>query len=93
LHVWDTQQNNGILLYVLLADQKIELIADRAIAAVVADANWQDVCAQMTQAYRAGQYLDGTLQAIRAIHLQLRPHFPPQAGGNPNELPDRPLAL
>ena len=93
LHVWDTQHNNGVLLYVLLADQKIELIADRAVAALVPDANWQAVCAQLTTAYKAGQYLDGTLQAIASIHQQLRPHFPLQAGANPNELPDRPLAL
>lgn len=92
LHVWDTDQNNGLLLYVLLADRAVELIADRALTAVIGDAQWLALCAELTSAYRQGQYLEGTLKAIDAIHALLRPHFPPRES-NPNELPDRPLVL
>ena len=92
LHVWDTQQNNGLLLYVLLADQKVELIVDRAAAMVISEAEWQAVCRDLTAAYKADRHLNGTLQAIRTIHALLRPHFAPQVR-NPNELPDRPLVL
>ena len=92
LHVWDTQQNNGLLLYVLLADQKVELIVDRALASVIAESAWLAVCRDLTAAYKADRYLDGTLKAIDTIHALVGPHFPPQAR-DPNELPDRPLVL
>ena len=92
LRVWDTEANNGVMLYVLLADHAVELIADRAAARAVPAAQWQQVCAELTRAYRAGDYLPGTLAAIDRIHELLVPAFPPRAD-DADELPNRPTIL
>ena len=96
LRVWDTARNNGVLVYLMLADHAIELVADRGIAAHVPDRHWQDMVARMAGAFRDGCYEDGLTQALEEVSAVLVEHFPavdatgaPQA--NPNELPDAPL--
>lgn len=92
LGVWDTAENSGVLIYVQLVDRQVEILADRGIAARVAQAEWEAICRQMEAAFRLGNYREGALAAIRRTGELLAEHFP--AGeNNPNELPDRPLIL
>jgi uncharacterized membrane protein len=90
--VWDTEENSGILIYVLLADRRVEILADRGIAARVPQAEWDAICRGMEQAFRAGQWRQGALQAVARAGELLAIHFPAGAS-NPNELPDQPLML
>lgn len=91
LRVWDTAQNNGVLIYLLLAEHKIEIVADRGLSERVDEASWQTILAGMGEAFRAGRYEAGLLAAIDAVDGLLRQHFPLADGAvNSNELPDRP---
>jgi uncharacterized membrane protein len=89
LRVWDTEANNGVLIYLLLAEHAIEIVADRGLARHVPPAHWQAVVAGMREAFRAGQFEAGLMQAIDAVEALLLQHFPLADGErNPNELPD-----
>jgi uncharacterized membrane protein len=92
LHVWDTEHNSGVLIYVQLVDRRIEIVADRGISAKVAQPEWDAICRRMEEAFKAGRFEAGTLAAIAEITALLARHFPP-LGENPNELPDRPVVL
>ncbi len=92
LHVWDTAHNSGVLIYVQLADRRIEIVADRGISARVAQKTWDAICARMETEFKAGRFEEGALAAIGEITALLVQHFPPGAD-NPNELPDRPVIL
>jgi hypothetical protein len=92
LGVWDTAENSGVLIYVQLIDRRIEVVADRGIAAKVAQAEWNAICRAMEQAFKAGRFTDGSIEAIQAVTAILARHFP-AAGVNPNELPDKPAVL
>jgi uncharacterized membrane protein len=92
LGVWDTAENNGVLLYVLLAEHCIEIVADRGFAGRVAPAEWEGICRGMEAAFRAGRYEAGTLSALERISDLARAHFP-AAGEDRNELPDRTVLL
>ncbi len=85
--VWDTEQNNGVLLYVLLADRDIEILADRGIAQHVPNTEWQRVCEGVEEQFRQQQFILGIERAIEEVTLHLRKHFPPKAT-DVNELPD-----
>jgi len=92
LRVWDTELNTGVLVYLLLADRNVEVVADRGINARVSAGEWERVCALMEAAYREGRFEQGSLEGIRAIAELLIRHFPrPEV--NPNELPNRPVVL
>lgn len=92
LGVWDTEGNSGVLIYVQWVDRQVEILADRGIAAKVVQAEWDAICRGMEAAFKAGDYRDGALGAIRQAGNLLAGHFP--AGErNPNELPDCPLIL
>lgn len=93
LRVWDTEQNSGVLLYVLLAEHRIEIIADRGIAARVGAAEWEAICATMRNHYGRGEWRQGSLDGIAATHALLLKHFPGNDRANPDELPDRPVLL
>jgi uncharacterized membrane protein len=89
LRVWDTEFNNGVLIYLLLAEHAIEIVADRGLARHVSAEHWQQVLASMREAFRAQQFEAGLMQAIAAVETRLLQHFPLAAGErNPNELPD-----
>jgi uncharacterized membrane protein len=92
LRVWDTQHNNGVLIYLLLAERAIEIVADRGLTSRVAADEWQRIVEAMRDAFRDGRYEDGLTQAIDAVTSLLVLHFPLQPGDdNPNELPDEPV--
>ena len=93
LRVWNTEHNTGVLVYLLLADHAIEIVADRGIAARVSAAEWQAICDRMRERYARGQWREGSLQGIADAHALLARHFPGQGESNPDELPDRPVLL
>ena len=92
LGVWDTEENSGVLIYVQLVDRAIEIVADRGIARLVPQAEWDGICRAMEKGFREGNYLQGSLDAIASITQLLARHFPARAA-NPNELPDKPAVL
>ncbi len=94
LRVWDTEHNNGVLVYLLLAERAIEIVADRGLDRQVPQAEWQALIAPMRQAFQAGRFEDGLNQAIDALNAKLVQHFALAPGqANPNELPDRATLL
>jgi uncharacterized membrane protein len=93
LRVWDTEANTGVLAYILLADQAIEIVTDRAVAAKVGESEWTPICALMERDFRAGEYERGAIAGVEAIGELLARHFPADGGRNPAELPDRPVLL
>lgn len=92
LRVWDTEHNSGVLVYLLLADHDIEIVADRGIAARVAPAAWEAVAQTMEAAFRQGEFERGALAGIEQIGALLAAHFPPP-GHNPDELANRPAII
>jgi uncharacterized membrane protein len=92
LRVWDTEHNSGVLIYLLLADHKVEIVADRGIHARVGAAGWSAICRDMESRFRQGEFESGVLQGVAEITALLHQHFPAQAH-NPNELPDHPTVL
>lgn len=92
LRVWDTEENTGVLVYVMLADHKVEIVADRGVAARVSPAEWQSICRAMQEAFRAGRFEEGALEGVTAISRKLEEHFPAREA-NANELSDRPLMI
>lgn len=92
LRIWDTEHNNGVLIYLLLADHKVEIIADRGIDAHVGRAGWAEICREMETAFRRGEFEAGVINGIEAVSRELAKYFPPGAHGR-NELPDRPVVI
>jgi uncharacterized membrane protein len=98
LKVWDTELNNGVLIYVQLADRSVEIVADRGFAGWVSQSEWDAVCRLMEQHFRAGRFEAGSIAGVDAIGALLARHFPAsgaQAQGREsrNQLPDRPTLL
>ena len=92
LHVWDTEHNNGVLIYLLLADRDVEIVADRGIHAKLGNETWESVCREMEEAFRSGKFEQGVIDGIRSVGCHLASHFP-HTGEKSNELPDRPKLL
>ena len=92
LHVWDTEQNNGVLIYVLFADRAVEIVADRGFNGLVTAAEWAEVCRAMQAEFRQGRWEHGALAGVSALALLVARHFP-GSGRDGNELPDRPTLL
>ena len=92
LRVWDTEHNSGVLIYVQLVDRRIEIVADRGIAAKVEQTEWNAICRAMEKAFKEKRFAEGALQAIERMTVLLARHFPPR-GRHPNELPDKPVVL
>ena len=93
LRVWDTEHNNGALVYVLLAEHAIEIVADRGLMRHVDAAQWQAMVARMASAFREKRYEDGLTQALEETSAVLVSHFgrTDTSPSHPNELPDTPL--
>ncbi len=92
LRVWDTEHNNGVLIYLQLAEQAIEIVADRGVARQVSAQQWQLMTEHMANAFKNKQFEDGLTQAIGEVTSVLAEHFPLTKGtGNTNELPDEPV--
>ena len=92
LRVWDTADNSGVLLYLQLAERRVEIIADRGIAAKVPQADWDALCADFAEAMRHGAPDRAVMECLSRINALLTRHFP-AAADNPKELPDEPVIL
>jgi uncharacterized membrane protein len=90
--IWDTEDNCGVLIYVNLADRKVDIVADRGINRRIEPATWQAICNTMTAGFAQGRFQDAALNAIGQVNALLRQHFPAN-GSRSNELPDKPLML
>ena len=90
--LWDTENNNGVLIYLLLADRDVEIVADRQVHVKVGSHEWESICRTMETAFRQADFQRGVIDGIRAVTRHLDRHFP-ASGANPNELPDKPLLV
>ncbi|VTU16153.1 hypothetical protein H6CHR_00449 [Variovorax sp. PBL-H6] len=94
LRVWDTAENNGVLIYLLLAEHAIEIVADRGIDAHVSAEEWAAMARRMASAFREGRFEDGLTQALEEVSALLVAHFPLAEGApDRNELPDEPVLV
>lgn len=94
LRIWDTSANNGVLVYLLLADQRIEIVADRGLHGLVSDAQWRGVCQLLEERLRRGDTADAVIAAIQEVSGLLTAHFPHAPDtAHVDELPDRPVFL
>lgn len=92
LGVWDTEANNGVLIYVLVAERDVEIVADRGAAARVGPQEWEAVCREMEAHFREGRFQAGALAGVAAVSALLARHFPVSGErADANELGDRPL--
>lgn len=92
MRVWDTEENTGVLIYILFSEHQIEIIADRGIHRRVEEGYWQALCQEMENAFRTGHYREGTLRAIEDLTQTLKRYFPATLE-NTNELPNAPLVM
>lgn len=92
LRIWDTELNSGVLIYLLLADNKVEVMADRGINSRVNQKEWASICQDMESNFRMGDFEAGVLSGIAAITSLLKRHFPTE-DKNPNELSNHPIIL
>lgn len=92
LRVWDTQHNTGVLIYLLLADRAVEIVADRGIHAKVDSHEWSKVCREMEAAFGQSNFEGGVMSGVQAVTRHLKQHFPSD-GRDRNELPDKPVVL
>ena len=92
LRIWDTEHNTGVLIYLLLADRAVEIVADRGIHAKAGPRAWVAICHEMEAAFKAAKFESGAVSGIQAVTRQLVTHF--SAGvNNANELSDKPLVI
>lgn len=92
LRIWDTEHNNGVLIYLLLADRDVEIVADRGVHAKVGAGGWEAICRAMEADFRAGHFERGVIAGINAVTQHLARHFPKRGRGD-NELPDAPVVM
>jgi hypothetical protein len=92
LRIWDTESNNGLLIYLLLADRAVEIVADRGIHAKVGNDEWRRICREMEASLKQSDHQNAVIAGIQAVTLHLARHFPGD-GRSANELPDQPLII
>ena len=92
LRIWDTEHNNGVLIYLLLADRDVEIVADRGIHAKAGSREWENICRKMEMAFKQRSYEGGVVSGIQALTQQLLKHYP-AVDGRQNELSDKPVVL
>jgi uncharacterized membrane protein len=92
LRIWDTAHNNGVLIYLLLADRNVEIVADRGIDAKVGAAGWEKICRDMEGDFAQGRFEAGAVKGVEAVSRELAKYFPPN-GPHPNELADKPIVI
>ena len=88
--IWNTEENNGVLVYVLLAERKVEIVADRGVDRRVEAGTWQAIVDVMDAHFRAGRFEQGAIEGLQAVGTVLQRHFPADGAGR-NELADRPI--
>jgi uncharacterized membrane protein len=92
LRAWDTEENNGVLIYLLLADHDVEIVADRGIRAKVSAGEWEQICRRMEASFSKGDFEQGVLAGIADVSRLLARYYPARRGDR-NELPDKPAIL
>jgi len=92
LRVWDTERNCGVLIYLLLAEKRVEIVADRGIHRKVGAAAWEAICGAMQREFAAGRFEQGAVIGVQAVSDLIATHYPP-GGDNVDELPNRPLIV
>ncbi|MFN0300769.1 MAG: TPM domain-containing protein [Burkholderiales bacterium] len=92
LGVWDTEENSGVLIYVLLADRRVEIVADRGVHRRVGEGAWVAICRTMQDEFRARRFKAGALDGVAAVSALLVKHFPADRS-NPDELSNRPIVI
>ena len=92
LRIWDTEHNNGVLIYLLLADRDVEIVADRGIHSKVGSREWESICQAMETAFKQARFEGGVVTGIQTVTQHLMKHFPASGTGQ-NELPDKPMVL
>ena len=90
--IWDTEENCGVLVYLNLADHKVEIVTDRAVGHLITAKDWQAICKSMTQDFACGAFHEGTIAALTRINALLQQHFPAD-GTRPNQLSNKPIIL
>ena len=90
--VWDTEDNCGVLIYVNLAEHKVEIVGDRNVNRKIDSATWQAVCRTMTEGFARGNFHDSSIAAVEQVNALLRQHFPAN-GDRANELSDQPILM
>ena len=94
LRIWDTAANNGVLVYLLLADQRLEIVADRGLHGQVSDDQWRGVCVLMEERLRAGEHADAVVAGVEAVGDLMAEPFPCDPGAaDLDELPNLPVFL
>lgn len=93
LHVWDTECNNGVLIYLLLADRDVEIVADRGLNEKITSTQWESICQRMELAFVQQQFEAGVIEGIHCISTHLNEHFPCDGFVKKNELPNKPIIL
>jgi uncharacterized membrane protein len=102
LHIWDTEENNGVLIYLLLADRDVEIVADRGIHNLIGNATWSAICSEMEVMFLRGQFEAGVLYGVSKIGALLQQHFPLDNAENTtlnkakksrNEISNKPVIL
>jgi uncharacterized membrane protein len=94
LHLWNTENRNGVLIYVLMAERDVEIVADRGAAARIPQEDWEGVCRTMEKHFRERRFAEGALAGIEAVGRLLERHFPGQEKGKErDELPNQPVLL
>jgi uncharacterized membrane protein len=92
LRIWDTEHNNGLLIYLLLADRAVEIVADRGIHAKVGTEEWQKICRKMENDFAQGNFKHGACLGINSITEHLSAHFP-IAADDKDELSNKPVVM
>jgi uncharacterized membrane protein len=92
LRIWDTEHNNGVLIYLLLADRKVEIIADRGIHQKLGQEIWETICREMENSFRQGKFEEGVIAGIQSVCKHLEQNYP-HIGSKINELSDQPVIL
>jgi uncharacterized membrane protein len=92
LRVWDSELSNGVLIYVLMADRDVEIVADRGAAACIRGEDWESACKAMEERFRAGRFQEGAVAGVAAVGALLERHFPARAVER-NEQPNQPSLL
>jgi uncharacterized membrane protein len=90
--IWDTEENCGILIYVELADHKVEIVADRGVSRIINESEWQEICQTMTRGFARNSYGDAVIEAIEKLNALLHVRFPDDDAGM-NQLSNRPIML
>ena len=93
LRIWDTEHNNGVLIYLLLADHDVEIITDRGIHAKVSSEEWEAICRTMESTFQRQQFEAGVINGVNAISVHLREYFPSGSNDKRNEIANKPVVL